>query len=137
MRILNVGMVFDKDGLLDTDATMARCRAMCDEYRTEQSYAEEKIGSAVYSIFAKHPFAVHNRESVVFGVLRDLNADPVEVPTLKRLVNAWLSARTDTDGADTGKQFVSKRGKNGGILMRATNATPPDAVNHSPTAAVQ
>lgn len=121
MNSINVKLVFATDGSIDVGATREAFDRELASMACEMQYEEETICKAVESVFGANPTAQHNLSAVIYGALRNMGADPCEVAVLEKRVKQWLSSRTDADGKDTGKPYVSSRGRNGGIRRRASN----------------
>ena len=120
MKPITVTACFCDDGKLDVDSMREDFENKLGMLALETEYDNDRIGVAVNAVFDAHPTATLNSAAVVHGALRALGADTLEVAALEKRIKAWLSAHTDPDGSDTGKAFVSRRGRgNSGYYRRS------------------
>lgn len=129
VRTVTVSLVLNVDGSFDYNAMgeelFAKCEALSDEIRARTALSNaarealnKRIADAIETVYSVHPSASRTRDTIVYCALRAMKATEEETSNLAKAVKDYLAERTDKDGADTGREFVSNR--RGGILRRAS-----------------
>ena len=132
-HVLSVSLVAATDGSIDTDASLASCKAEILKYKAARETEQATIAEQVGALFDEHKGATLNMPYVANEALRRLNVQPENFKLLEARVLQYVRENSQGDKIGEGDSatferpdslFVITKGKGGGVKRRGDIPVP-------------
>jgi hypothetical protein len=112
-------LVVRAGGLIDVVATLKACETALAGANTEAQEAFAAVGPAVDAVFAKHSAASINMPAIASFAVQEMGTPASKYNETVELVTNYVRAN-----AGEGGKFLIKKGKGGGVSLRAATPAP-------------